>query len=446
MSGLIDASTGLREGTGLQFQSQIGTVSLNIIQAATNLPLGPTLLVAQGDSISAGYGTTGYTSTPPRSSHGYPNLYANPYPGRVTFYNYAQSGYNMALMAAQASTIDGLLTANPTVTAKILSIMIGTNDTSNATYYPSGEAAWLTDFFTYTDARKAAGWTVLAGSIIAAGDRPQGPFDAWRFSLASSLLASVGTHIDGFFDFANSHPMGDYATTSNLTYFQADTVHPTDAGDAILELLYAPAINPKTVALSSYSPFTAWNPSDAGAGIAFSNANRTAGGTTSFPTVRSTAVRDTGKWYTEFVFSGSNNAFVGLCDKRSATNTYIGQAVRSIGLWSGNGTAWIPTAVTTGNQIVNTFTTVNSFPCGTITSTSVVGMAIDFDAGNVWFHLNGTYPGSGNPATGTNPGYTFDPNSALYLATSPNDAAAFVTLPANAGQIQYPVPSGYGYF
>ena len=36
----------------------------------------------------------------------------------------------------------------------------------------------------------------------------------------------------------------------------------------------------------------------------------------------------------------------------------------------------------------------------------VIGIAVDMDNGNLWFSENGTYPNSGNPATGANPAFT----------------------------------------
>jgi len=38
-----------------------------------------------------------------------------------------------------------------------------------------------------------------------------------------------------------------------------------------------------------------------------------------------------------------------------------------------------------------------------LTNGSVLGVAVDVDNGKIWFHKDGTYPNSGNPATGANP-------------------------------------------
>ena len=49
MAGLVDAMTGLREGTGLQFQTQIGTANL-IIQTSAPTPPTSFFLLEDGSS------------------------------------------------------------------------------------------------------------------------------------------------------------------------------------------------------------------------------------------------------------------------------------------------------------------------------------------------------------------------------------------------------------
>jgi len=45
-----------------------------------------------------------------------------------------------------------------------------------------------------------------------------------------------------------------------------------------------------------------------------------------------------------------------------------------------------------------------------------LGVAVDLDAGKVWFNANGTWVGGGDPAAGTSPAYTFTPNTVMYPA------------------------------
>lgn len=59
----------------------------------------------------------------------------------------------------------------------------------------------------------------------------------------------------------------------------------------------------------------------------------------------------------------------------------------------------------------------NSIAFGTAwAATNTIGIAVDFDAGKIWFARNNTWQASGNPATGANPAFTFVPNTALVPA------------------------------
>ena len=414
----------------------------------------PLLLEAQGDSITAGYGTTGYGSGN-NFSQSYANRFAqssqqNTYGvvgalGTVDYVNDALSGYTIANMTAQQTTVTNrLLTSYGVwVPNKIVTILIGTNDRSNATYYPSGSAAWLSTLFTYTDALRAAGYKVLVATqlpISAAmqvyGDLTVAQWDAWRAAVKTGLVGAIGTHINGIIDFAADPIMGSQAAVEATTYYQ-DGVHPTDAGQALLRTVYTAAVNAARVDPAPPVGFTTWNPSDKGAGVTLSNGNLTATGTT-FASVRSVNYHYRGKYYFEFALDGSsNNLMVGVSDQHQALTSYpTGYALPYWMDWGQGGVFAGVTAASPPDFVIK----VNSPGSSTLVLGSKAGIAIDFDTGKGWFSINGVFPASGNPVAETNPTFTFPPNMAVFLQGSFNAAGAQATLPASS--FTYPVP-GY---
>jgi hypothetical protein len=75
-------------------------------------------------------------------------------------------------------------------------------------------------------------------------------------------------------------------------------------------------------------------------------------------------------------------------------------------------------------------------------------VAIDFDAGKVWFGTKGTF--SGDPVAGTNPAWTFVPNNELYVYMGLYCPSA-VQYPTITGYFSpsgllHPIPTGYNVF
>jgi hypothetical protein len=72
----------------------------------------------------------------------------------------------------------------------------------------------------------------------------------------------------------------------------------------------------------------------------------------------------------------------------------------------------------------------------------VASLAVDFDAGKIWFALNGTWVLSGDPAAGTGETFSFTPNTPLFAAISLLTTTAEVTVNFGAA-FSYPVPTGF---
>ena len=120
--------------------------------------------------------------------------------------------------------------------------------------------------------------------------------------------------------------------------------------------------------------------------------------------VNGTFLLTSGKWYFEFkpkYFSSGSGAFANVGVRNPS-----GSAKDALG--SGNATNATVLYLFDGNvQDFNSDTTY--FPTGgsghTYGATGaeyIYGVALDMDNGKIWFSINGTYPNSGNPATGAN--------------------------------------------
>jgi hypothetical protein len=86
-------------------------------------------------------------------------------------------------------------------------------------------------------------------------------------------------------------------------------------------------------------------------------------------------------------------------------------------------------------------TTINNAPL--LSNGDVVGIAVDFDAGKAWFSFNGTWIGSGNPAAGTNPAFTFTPNTALLASMCFYDDVARATVNFGDTIFSNTAPTGF---
>jgi hypothetical protein len=75
----------------------------------------------------------------------------------------------------------------------------------------------------------------------------------------------------------------------------------------------------------------------------------------------------------------------------------------------------------------------------------VIMVAVDFDAGKIWFGKNGSFYSSGNPASGANPIDTWTPSSSLNFAPWFIGYGAATDCYANFGQrpFSYAAPSGF---
>jgi hypothetical protein len=194
--------------------------------------------------------------------------------------------------------------------------------------------------------------------------------------------------------------------------------------------------------------YDAWNPADKSANITLSGSNLIAtdnANNDGWSIARSALGKSTsGKFYVEgtlTTFSGGgtpgySNSF-GFALSTHGLNTYLG-ASSGCGFYLGVGS---------GGTLKGEGGSFTSLTLSVASAGDIVMLAIDFAAGGglcgVWVGKNGTWNGTGNPATGANPDSVFSASAnVLYLATGAIDSSA-ITLNTGASAFAYAAPSGF---
>lgn len=295
------------------------------------------------------------------------------------------------------------------------------------------EDAWFVDCGLSTNTA-----TATYPSMQISGGVTWGPSDSFTLTAGSALFSYPGTSDIGdeirFTDDAGT----DYVMTIETVSSTTVATGTVDKAIDLAEVNYVPAapvsypdsINPATGVTSST--------------ITLTNGNLTMEATSGFwYGGKSKYWHTTGKKYFEItnVVDSPNGILAGLCDAScdfTFASNYVGLSNtstrgRSWGIWA-NRAAGI---LTYGDD-------TNATPSGTpITTGGRISVAVDFDAGKLWFGLDGAWVGSGNPAAGTNPTYTFTPNMALFAATTITGAGQKVTHNFGASAFAYTLPSGF---
>lgn len=144
-------------------------------------------------------------------------------------------------------------------------------------------------------------------------------------------------------------------------------------------------------------------------------------------TTPTTIFPSSGKWYCEIVWNSGANPRIGVTNT-SGIGSNLGSSTNS---WAN---------LYDGRLYYNS--TVTSYGVG-ISTGDVVMMALDIDAGKLWYGKNGTWMASGNPSTGANPSQTFTANQSMSFAVSSGGGTPNWT--GNFGQraFAYTAPSGF---
>jgi lysophospholipase L1-like esterase len=187
-------------------------------------------VVCEGDSLTEGYGAT--------AGNTYPELLVAKYLAddaiKITATNMGVGGQTVATMIVNASTtIDPLLGDYK----RALIFWGGVNDLGTSA---TAETVYQR-ILTYCTARKAAGWNVFACTIL-----PQDhytsilDFEDKRVYVNNKIRTELIDVVDGIIDFTTDENIGQKGDETNLTYYNADKIHLTDAGYAIVaNMVYA---------------------------------------------------------------------------------------------------------------------------------------------------------------------------------------------------------------
>lgn len=145
--------------------------------------------------------------------------------------------------------------------------------------------------------------------------------------------------------------------------------------------------------------------------------------------------RNTGKYYFEMVDTTNDDScmLVGLGTAAVSLASYPGADADGWGIWANRSAG------------VYTYHNGSAIAYGTtpIVGGGVAGVAVDFTAGKMWFHLNGVWIGSGDPAAGTNPSYTFTASTTLFAVAGLFNNLQVVTANFGATAFSYSAPSGF---
>ena len=142
----------------------------------------------------------------------------------------------------------------------------------------------------------------------------------------------------------------------------------------------------------------------------------------------------TGKYYWEYTVTATGDASgVGII----ATGSLSGAVGPGYG-FAQVSDAWIRMGTVVNSNSTNAVTGLSS-----IGANDVVNVAVDIDAGKLWFGRNGTWESSGAPASGTNATVTFTPGGKSFYPCAQGVGTWSGVFNAGARSFAYTAPSGF---
>jgi hypothetical protein len=141
----------------------------------------------------------------------------------------------------------------------------------------------------------------------------------------------------------------------------------------------------------------------------------------------STFFPTTGKWYCEVLWNSGSYMRTGV-----TLQAGIGQSFGTVA------SSWC--FLNDGRLFNNNSTTSYGVSVGT---SDILMMALDLDAGKLWYGKNGTWMASGVPSTGTNPSQTFTANQAMSFGVSEGGGTSSFTTNFGQRAFAYTAPSGF---
>lgn len=180
-----------------------------------------------------------------------------------------------------------------------------------------------------------------------------------------------------------------------------------------------------------------WNPLDKSSNLTLSGGNliakKTSGDHSHDGSVRATTGKSSGKWYWEVEQTSNgagDSAEVGVMNLSAPLTNYVGSSSGGYAYFDVNGKKYNSGVGTTFGPPYTTF--------------NFIMVALDMDAGKVWFGLNGNWQGGSlpNPATGTSPAFS-GLSGTMYPAVGMYDINSIFTAKFLASSWSYVAPSGF---
>lgn len=205
--------------------------------------------------------------------------------------------------------------------------------------------------------------------------------------------------------------------------------------------------------ISNPAPYVTLDPNDFNILGVLSNGNLTYtwDWVGSFGVAYGTFGRSSGKYYFEVINTVAggygpaiydNWAFnAGIAQTKNISNdTKVGTDADAWGFSNSNLTGLGTDSTIVSNSVVTELIGTSQVPEG-----GYLGVAVNFDAGKIWFNANGTWVYGGNPAVGTGPSFTFTPNVLSYPAVGAGSYSPYSSSTINFGASAFAgtIPAGF---
>ncbi len=221
----------------------------------TKTPLTATkpLIVFDGDSMTFGTGA-GPVGLAGPSNATYPRLAADGITG-ATVYNFGVGGQTVLAMTTDAAAqIDVLYDSSR---LSIVAVFGGTNDLVNGA---ASAATVYSRIVTYCQARRAAGWKVVVGTILPRSSANAGAaFEADRQTVNTSIRTNWATFADALADVGADATIGAAGAETNTAYY-SDAIHPTTLGYEIVASYFRTAFTALGCLMHTHSVESLWVP------------------------------------------------------------------------------------------------------------------------------------------------------------------------------------------
>jgi lysophospholipase L1-like esterase len=157
-----------------------------------------------------------------------------PLASRVVVRTFATGGAVVDTVAARAQRVDRALARRSGV-RNVLVVWIGTNDLG----FGADPAAVHEQLRAYAEARRAAGWTVVVGTLLPRAFLTDVPgYEARRQAFNDLVRSQWEGYADGLADVAADEQLGRPGAQDDRTWFLADRTHLNDAGRRVAAAVF----------------------------------------------------------------------------------------------------------------------------------------------------------------------------------------------------------------